>query len=142
MKACARSILVLFMLLCVASFAAAQGHPKLKIIKEGLFTKCDRLTDCPNCLYFVKGTVYNTNETPVKNVRISYYIWKKFKGDASKGLILKETGGLVTASIKYIPPKSAVEFIADSDDAPVFTIESAIRPDPLNAIITAEWDKN
>lgn len=142
MKACARIVLVLWMVLSVASFAAAQDHPKLKIIKEGLFTKSDPRNHVPNSLYFVKGTVYNPNDRPVKNVTISYYIWKKFKGNASYGLILKSSGGLVTASIKYIPPKSSVEFIADSDDALVFTPESGVRPDPLNPIITAEWDKD
>jgi hypothetical protein len=63
-------------------------------------------------------------------------------GRDGHGLVIKETGGLVTANIKYIPPKQSVEFTASGDNtAPVMSPESGLLPDPLDAKISAEWDK-
>src|ERR1700677_410303 len=54
--------------------------------------------------YSVKGSVYNPNSKAVKNVVIRYYVWKKFMGhdDINRGSIVKQTGGLCTATIKYL----------------------------------------
>ena len=117
------------------SLALAKGKaPTLKIVK-------DTLLEFDN-FYFVKGVVYNPYNHPVKNVVLNYYIWKKWMGREGHGLVIKETGGLVTANIKYIPPKQSVEFTASGDNtAPVMTPESGLLPDPLDAEISAEWDK-
>ncbi len=113
---------------------AKERPPALKIVK-------DTLHELGN-FYFVKGVVYNPHNRPVKNVVVNYYIWKKWMGREGHGFVIKETGGLVTANIKYIPPKQSVEFTASGDHtAPVMTPESGLLPDPLNAEISAEWDK-
>jgi hypothetical protein len=106
--------------------------PTLKIVKEDLYERNDR--------YLVKGSIYNPNARAVKNVSISYYIWKKWQGQEGHGWIIRDTGGLVEATIKYIPPKSSVDFVATSDNAIVMTEESGLRPDPLAAEISASWD--
>jgi len=54
------------------------------------------------------------------------------------GSLIKETGGLVTASIKYLPPKQTVDFTATSHNAP---LQIGLTPDPISAEITAEWDE-
>jgi len=119
------------------SFVNAQGKsakPELKIIKDELFERGN--------FYFVKGVIYNPNSRPVKNVEIKYYIWRKWMGKDGHGTVIKDTGGLVQTNIKYIPPKQSVEFNAiGGTNAPVMTAESGLLPDPLDAQITAEWDK-
>lgn len=113
---------------------AKEKPPALKIVKDTLLELGD--------FYFVKGVVYNPYNRPVKNVVVNYYIWKKWMGRDGHGLVIKETGGLVTANIKYMPPKQSVEFTASGDNtAPVMTPESGLLPDPLDAEISAEWDK-
>ena len=88
----------------------------------------------------MKGTIYNPNARAVKNVIVRYYIWKKWMGKEGYGFVIKATGGLVVATIKYIPPKQSVEFTATGDDnAPVRTVESGPRPEPIDAEIVAEW---
>jgi hypothetical protein len=110
------------------------GKPVLKIIKDDLYERGN--------FYFVKGVVYNPQNRPVKNVEIRYYIWKKWMGQNGHGTVIRDTGGLVQATVKYIPPKQSVEFTATGgDNAPVMTVESGLLPDPLDAQITAEWDK-
>jgi hypothetical protein len=89
--------------------------------------------------YEVKGSIYNPNNGAVKNVAIRYRVWKKFMGKDGYGSAIKSNGGLVLATIKYIPPKQTVDFIA-SGDAPVMTVQSGLLPDPISAEITAEWD--
>jgi hypothetical protein len=87
----------------------------------------------------VKGSIYNPSENGMKNVTVSYHIWKKWMGKDGHGSRIKETGGLVTAEIKYLPPKQTVNFVATGgDNAPVMVNDV---PDPLNAEITAEWDQ-
>ena len=49
-----------------------------------------------------------------------------------------QTGGLVAARLKYIPPKQSVDFTATGCCADIMTSE---MPDPLSAEITAEWDQ-
>jgi hypothetical protein len=110
-----------------------EGSPELKIVK-------DTLLESGN-FYFVRGVVYNPNSRAVKNVVIRYFIWKKWMGRDGHGSVIKDTGGLVRATIKYIPPKQSVDFATDSGNAPVMTVESGLVPDPLDAEITAEWDK-
>jgi hypothetical protein len=130
------SLLFLSLLILIVFSAPAFAKvksPTLKIIKDGLFEL--------NNYYFVKGTVYNPSAKAVKNVVIKYYIWKKWMGQEGHGYIIRDTGGLVTATIKYIPPKTSIEFTASSRNAPVMTLESGLLPDPLEAEITAEWDK-
>lgn len=134
-------LVVTTLLLAVALSASAQQHkpiakaaPALKIIQDSLQQANDR--------YFVKGTVYNPHDKPVKNVVINYYIWKKYMNRPSNmGSQIRETGGLVTANIKFIPPKQSVDFMATGCCAGVMIPESGIVPDPLSAEITAEWDK-
>lgn len=138
----------LLIVLCVAFiapsvWAAGPMHlkgPVLKIVKDNLITKDDLLTSCPNCLYEVKGIIYNPNAIAVKNVIIRYYIWNKWKGRNGYGLAIRDTGGLVSAVIKYIPPKTSVRFITTGDNAPVMSIQSGLLPDPIHAVISAEWD--
>lgn len=112
---------------------AKEANPELKIVKDELIEN--------GFFYSVKGTVYNPNDKPVKNVVIKYYIWKKWMGKEGQGRALKETGGLVVSTIKYLPPKQSVEFTAESRNAPRMTPESGLLPDPLAAEISAEWDK-
>ena len=109
------------------------GKPELKIIK-------DDLLELDN-LYFVKGMIYNPSDKPVKNVVIRYYIWKKWMGQEGHGTFIRDTGGLVQSTIRYLPPKQSVEFTATGRTAPVMGAQSGLRPDPLNAEITAEWDR-
>ena len=91
--------------------------------------------------YQVKGAIYNPNNEAVKNVVIRYFIWKKWLGQDGHGSIIKDTGGLVTATIKYLPPKQTVDFIATSPlGVPRMTTDSGLLPDPISAEITAEWD--
>jgi hypothetical protein len=90
---------------------------------------------------FVSGSIYNPNSEGVSNVVIRYYIWKKWMGKDGHGSVIKETGGLVSGTIKYLPPKQTVDFTAASRNAPVMTPESGLLPDPISAEITAEWDR-
>ena len=115
------------------SIVAKESTPLLKIVK-------DSLLDLDN-FYFVRGVIYNPYDRPVKNVVIKYYIWKKWMGREDHGFVVKEHGGLVTSTIKYLPPKQSVEFTASGDHtAPVMTPESGVLPDPIDAEISAEWD--
>jgi hypothetical protein len=111
----------------------------LKIVNDNL-TKVDD-GDCIGCLYAVKGSIYNPNSNGVKNVVIHYYIWKKWMGKDGHGSAIKETGGLVSATIKYLPPKQTIDFMATSRDAPVMSQKSGLVPDPSSAEVTAEWDE-
>jgi len=110
----------------------------LRIINDNLVKVNDG--DCINCLYAVKGSIYNPNSDAVKNVVIRYYIWKKWMGKEGNAS-MTVTGGLVTATIKYLPPKQTVDFTATSRNAPVMTPASGKVPDPISAEITAEWDE-
>lgn len=106
----------------------------LKIVKDELIEN--------GFFYSVKGTVYNPNDKPVKNVVIKYYIWKKWMGQDGHGSAIKETGGLVSSTIKFLPPKQSVEFTAESRNAPIMTRESGLLPAPLgDAELSAEWDQ-
>jgi hypothetical protein len=110
----------------------------LRIVNDKLVRVNDG--DCVGCRYGVKGSIYNPNDVAVKNVVISYRIWKKFMGkeDVKRGSIVKENGGLVVARIKYIPPKQTVEFLADEGVAPVYR---DVEPDPVSVEkITGDWD--
>jgi hypothetical protein len=89
--------------------------------------------------YFVKGSVYNPNEKGLNNVVIKYYIWKKWMGKDGHGSRIKDTGGLVTAEIKYLPPKQTVDFVTNGEDnAPVMIHDV---PDPLEAEISGQLDQ-
>ena len=110
------------------------ARPELKIIKDELFERGN--------FYFVKGVVYNPNSRPVKNVVIKYYIWKKWMGQEGHGTMIRDTGGLVQSTLRFIPPKQSVDFTAiGGNTAPVMTVESGLLPDPLSAEIAAEWDR-
>jgi hypothetical protein len=107
--------------------------------------------DFPNCLYAVKGSIYNPNNDGAKNVVISYYIWKKYMGEGAPSVnprtgsklpvMWRSNGGVVTATINYLPPKQTVDFVATSGNAGVMTPESGLVPDPISAEISAEWDR-
>ncbi len=121
---------------------AAQSKPAgstLKIVNDDLVKVNDG--DCIGCFYAVKGSIYNPNSDGVKNVVVRYYIWKKWMGKDGHGSAIKETGGLVSATIKYLPPKQTVDFMATSHDAPVMSEKSGLMPDPISAEVTAAWDK-
>jgi hypothetical protein len=105
----------------------------LKIVEDDLVENGD--------FYAVKGSIYNPNAEGVKNVIIHYRIWKKWMGTDAHGSLIKETGGLVTATIKYLPPKTIVEYVAKSHLAPVMSEASGLEPDPIDAEISAEWDE-
>jgi len=60
-------------------------------------------------------------------------------GKDGEGSLIKDTGGLVSATIKYLPPKQTVEFTATSRNAGVKI--NGQEPDPISAEITAEWDE-
>jgi len=132
---------VVFALSSVVSAQQASRKPAgqtLRIVNDKLVRVNDG--DCVGCKYGVKGSIHNPNDVAVKNVVISYRIWKKFMGkdDVKRGSIVKENGGLVVARIKYVPPKQTVEFLADEGVAPVYR---DVEPDPVNAEeITADWD--
>jgi hypothetical protein len=111
-----------------------EAAPQLKIIKDELRNN--------GGFYSVNGTVHNPSDKPVKNVVIKYYVWKKWMGKDGHGTNIRDTGGLVSANIKYIPPKESVDFTATGgDNAPAMAPESGLMPDPIDAEITAEWDK-
>ena len=117
----------------------------LRIVNDHLVTVND------GDWYAVKGSIYNPNNDGVKNVVISYYVWKKYIGDAAPKVnprdgtklptVWRTNGGLVSATIMYLPPKQTVDFIARGDDAFVMTPESGLVPDPISAEITADWDR-
>jgi hypothetical protein len=111
--------------------------PTLRIVNDTL-VKVDH-GDCHGCLYAVKGSIYNPNSEGVKNVVIKYFIWKKFMGktDAKRGRAVAETGGLVTARIKFLPPNQTIDFLANEGIAPVY---ADVEPNPINAEIAAGWD--
>jgi hypothetical protein len=116
---------------------ASDAPPVLKIIQDSLQKQ-------GGYSYLVKGTVYNPHDKAVKNVVIKYYIWKKYMNctpviGQCKRL---QTGGLVTANLKYLPPKQSVDFTATQESASCCADELPNEvPDPLMAEITAEWDQ-
>ena len=129
------TVLSMVMLCALVSGAGSStdAGQTLKIVKEELRERSD--------LYLVKGIIYNPSARAVKDVSIRYYIWKKWQGKPGHGMAIQATGGLVEATIKYIPPKGSVDFEATSSYAPVMTVESGLLPDPLAAEITASWDR-
>ena len=114
--------------------------PALKIIQDSLHQQ-------GAYSYFVKGTVYNPHDKAVKNVVIKYYIWKKYMGrscEQSDGQCKRlQTGGLVTATLKYLPPNLSVEFTATQESANCCAdvLPNNEMPEPLVAEMTAEWDQ-
>ena len=114
--------------------------PALRIIQDSLHQQGE-------FSYFVKGTVYNPHDKAVKNVVIKYYIWKKYMGrscepsDGQCGRL--QTGGVVTATLKYLPPKLPVDFTATQESANCCAdvLPHNEVPNPLVAEITAEWDQ-
>ncbi len=136
-------------LLLLVAFAASAQQPKppakapsdappaLKIIQDSLQKQGEYS-------YLVKGTVYNPHDKAVKNVVIKYYIWKKYMNctpliGQCKRL---QTGGLVTANLKYLPPKQSVDFTATQESASCCADQLPNEvPDPLSAEITADWDQ-
>src|ERR1039457_3181114 len=138
------AIVALSVIAVCASVAQSDDKPErkaagstLRIVNDSLVKVNDG--DCINCLYAVKGSIYNPNSDGVKNVVIRYYMWKKWQGKDGEGSLIKETGGLVSATIKYLPPKQTLEFTATSRNAGVKI--NGQEPDPISAEITAEWDE-
>jgi len=118
----------------------APTMPALRIIQDSLHRQGEYS-------YLVKGTVYNPHDKAVKNVVIKYYIWKKYMGrncEPFDGQCKRlQTGGLVTATLKYLPPNLSVEFTATQESANCCAdvLPNNGMPDPLVAEITAEWDQ-
>ncbi len=117
--------------LCLVSpLRAEDTHPVLKVVQDSLEKRGN--------FYFVKGSIYNPSEKGASNVTVTYHIWKKWIGKDGHGQRIKDTGGLVEAHIKYLPPKQTVEYSATGDDnAPVMVHDV---PDSLEAEITCEWE--
>lgn len=146
-KAALVALVVLSVIAVWTPGARSDGQPAppkpagstLKIVNDNLVKVDDG--DCIGCLYAVKGSIYNPNSDGVKNVIVRYYIWKKWMGKDGHGSAIKETGGLVSATIKYLPPKQTIDFLASSHDAPVMAEKSGLEPDPISAEVTAEWDE-
>lgn len=105
----------------------------LRIVKDALVADGN--------FWAVKGSINNPNGDGVKNVVIKYYIWKKWMGKDGHGSAIKDTGGLVIATLKYLPSKQTIDFVATSRNAPRMTEESGLLPEPIEAEITAEWDE-
>jgi hypothetical protein len=134
-----RTYLLAFLLIVIpaayekgsATKTAKDAGTTLRIVKDELSQRGN--------FYLVKGSIYNPNASAVKNVVIRYYVWKKFMGhdDVNRGSIVKQTGGLCEAKIKYLPPKQTVEFATDANAQ----IYNDVTPDPLEASISAEWDQ-
>lgn len=119
---------------CVAQTAPSKpAGSTLKIVNDDLVQNGN--------FYAVRGSIYNPNSVGVKNVIIRYRIWKKWMGTDGHGQLIKETGGLVTATIKYLPPKTIVDFVAKSRLAPVMSEESGLEPDPIDAELSGDWDE-
>ncbi len=144
MKSCTKSLLAVLVLLVLVAMVVStvrggdNQQPSRKLAGSTLRIVNDKLVkvndgDCRDCLYAVEGSIYNPNNDGVKNVVIKYYIWKKWMGEDGHGSIIKETGGRVSATIKYLPPKQTVDFTASSHNAPVMTLESGLLPDPISA---------
>jgi hypothetical protein len=111
--------------------------PTLRIVYDKLLNVDDG--DCRGCLYAVKGSIYNPNNDAVKNVVITYRVWKSLMGQEGHNSNIKDSGAPVSATIKYLPPKVIVEFDC-SGTAPAMTAASGLVPDAINAEITAEWE--
>lgn len=106
--------------------------PALQIVQDGL-VKVDSS-------YQVVGEIINPTETAATDVTIRYEVWAKLKGSPRAGSVVRESGGLAVAKIKYIAPGQTVSFVAvGRDRIPVMTKESGLVPDPLKAEITATW---
>jgi hypothetical protein len=149
----ARVVISALLLAVAVVSASAQQHkppvkapsdaplvPALKIIQDSLHQQGE-------FSYFVKGTVYNPHDKAVKNVVIKYYIWKKYMGRSCEPLDGQcgrlQTGGVVTATLKYLPPKLPVDFTATQESANCCAdvLPHNEMPAPLVAEITAEWDQ-
>jgi hypothetical protein len=117
----------------------ASAGSAVKVVVANL-VKFDFVNCSQGCYYLVKGSVYNPTDTGMNNVVIRYRIWKKFMGmdRAEYGSIISENGGLVSAVIKYLPPKVIVEFTAEGGHINVMSA-AGLNPDPLEAEITADW---
>jgi hypothetical protein len=98
-----------------------------RIIQESLFRQND--------FYGIRGTVFNPTDRAMKNVTIKYYLYKSHMGKPNEGLVVHDTGGLVEARLAYLPPKTPIDFVAYSENAP-----TGGRIPEIASEITAEWD--
>jgi hypothetical protein len=125
------ALLAAVVFMAAAPARAADEQPSVMIVKDALAEKAG--------FYRVEGVVYNPNTKPVHNVVIKYRVWKKWQGQDGHGAAVKDNGGLLTATVKSIPPKQSTEFVASGgNNAPVVAGET---PEPLKADITADWAK-
>ena len=92
--------------------AAEQVH----IVSSKIFTQEYR--------YGVSGLVYNSADVPLKNVTITYYLYRSHMGDKKWGLIVANTGGRQVIHFDYLPPKATLPFTVQDGTAPSRT------PDP------------
>jgi hypothetical protein len=119
--------------------SSPNGWPALGSPNQGVLKIVQDLLLQRDNSYYVKGSIYNSSDKAANNVLIKYYIWKKWMGKDGHGSLIKETGGLVVAQIKFLPPKQTVDFVAvGGDNAPVMMHDV---PDPLDAEISADWDQ-
>jgi hypothetical protein len=110
---------------------AEDAKPSVMIVKDALVEKDGN--------YSIEGVAYNPNAKAVKNVVITYRVWKKWLGQEGHGNAVKEKGGLLSATVKAIPPKQSTEFKATGgNNAPVIEGQT---PEKLEAEISAEWSK-
>lgn len=111
------------------SLFSNENNSKIEIINDELYAYGN--------FYFIKGIVINTGNKALKNVTIKYYIWKKRMGKNGHGSIIRDTGGLVISTIKYLPSNIPIDFTTKlNENAPIMTKSSGLLPDTLNAKIT------
>jgi len=103
------------------------ANPTPRIIQESLFKQ--------NTFYGIRGTVFNPSDRAMRNIVIKYYLYKSHVGKPNEGILVHDTGGLVEARVAYLPPKTPIDFIAYSENAP-----TGGRTLVITAEITADWD--
>jgi hypothetical protein len=108
-----------------SSIASPPVRPR--IIQEALFKQHD--------FYGIPGGIFNPTDRAKKNVVVKYYLFNSHIRKPHEGLLVQTTGGLVEARLGYLPPKTPVEFVAYSENAP-----TGRRTPEIAAEITAEWD--
>jgi len=108
-----------------------KGEPVPKLIKDELVKV--------GYDYQVKGSIHNPSKSAMKDVKVRYLVWRKFKGvkDDRWGEITERTGGEVTAQINYLPAGETVEFTAIGSERVPTYVDTV--PDPLQAEIEAKW---
>src|SRR6266700_5269253 len=115
--------------------ANAQGVPLDPALKSAHIVNDRLIQSADGFKYRVIGKIYNSNDRALVNVVVVYRIWKKWQGTDGRGSYIKETGGRVSARIKYLPPKQIVDFETGADAS----VQIDGVPDPIDAEIQADF---